>query len=73
MGKIPGKVSGAWRFVGTSVPVRALFENLKGGATVVDSLEWLAAWTAAAPSRSVDLLRRSNTVFPAPKRDMSRF
>ena len=26
---IPGKVSGAWVFVGTRVPVSAIFENLK--------------------------------------------
>ena len=37
---IPGKVSGAWLFVGTRVPVRALFENLSDGATVEDFLEW---------------------------------
>jgi uncharacterized protein (DUF433 family) len=38
--KIPGKVSGAWLFVGTRVPVSALFENLEGGATVDEFLEW---------------------------------
>jgi uncharacterized protein (DUF433 family) len=32
--RVPGKVSGAWVFAGTRVPVRALFENLEGGATV---------------------------------------
>ena len=26
---IPGKVSGAWVFLGTRVPVSAIFENLK--------------------------------------------
>ena len=36
----PGKVSGAWLFKGTRVPVRALFENLEGGATVDEFLEW---------------------------------
>lgn len=35
-----GKVSGAWVFKGTRVPVRALFENLEGGATVEEFLEW---------------------------------
>ena len=30
----PEKVSGAWVFRGTRVPVSALFENLKNGATV---------------------------------------
>jgi len=36
----PGKVSGAWIFKNTRVPVRALFENLETGATVNDFLEW---------------------------------
>jgi uncharacterized protein (DUF433 family) len=35
-----GKVSGAWVFKGTRVPVMALFENLEGGTTVDDFLEW---------------------------------
>jgi uncharacterized protein (DUF433 family) len=38
--RVPGKVSGVWLFKGTRVPVRALFENLEGGATVNDFLEW---------------------------------
>ncbi len=36
----PDKVSGAWVFRGTRVPVKALFENLEGGATVDQFLEW---------------------------------
>lgn len=36
----PGKVSGAWVFKNTRVPVRALFENLEAGANVDDFLEW---------------------------------
>ena len=38
--RAPGKVGGAWLFRGTRVPVRALFENLEGGANVNDFLEW---------------------------------
>ena len=38
--RVPGKVSGAWVFKGTRVPVRALFENLEGGASVDQFLEW---------------------------------
>ena len=34
------KVSGAWVFKNTRVPVRALFENLESGATVDNFLEW---------------------------------
>ncbi len=36
----PERVSGAWIFRGTRVPVRALFENFEDGATVDDFLEW---------------------------------
>jgi uncharacterized protein (DUF433 family) len=36
----PAKVSGAWVFRGTRVPVATLFENLRDGATVNDFLEW---------------------------------
>jgi uncharacterized protein (DUF433 family) len=36
----PEKLSGAWVFRGTRVPVSALFENLEGGATVDQFLEW---------------------------------
>jgi uncharacterized protein (DUF433 family) len=38
--RVPGKVSGAWLFKGTRVPVKALFENLEDGASVNDFLEW---------------------------------
>jgi uncharacterized protein (DUF433 family) len=34
------RVSGAWLFRGTRVPVKALFENLEDGATVDEFLEW---------------------------------
>lgn len=34
------KVSGAWLFLGTRVPVKALFENLAGGATIDEFVEW---------------------------------
>ena len=36
----PQKVSGAWLFRGTRVPVSALFANIEGGATVDEFLEW---------------------------------
>ena len=31
---VPGKVSGAWVFRGTRIPVSAVFENLKDGLTI---------------------------------------
>ena len=36
----PEKVSGAWFFCSTRVPVAALFENLRDGATIEQLLEW---------------------------------
>ena len=36
----PERASGAWVFTGTRVPVSALFENLKDGATVQQFLDW---------------------------------
>jgi uncharacterized protein (DUF433 family) len=41
----PGRVSGAWVFRGTRVPVSALFANLEGGATVAEFLEWFPGVT----------------------------
>jgi len=36
----PQKLSGAWIFRGTRVPLSALFENLKDGASIDEFLEW---------------------------------
>lgn len=38
--RVAGKVGGDWVFKGTRVPVRALFENLEGGATLEQFLDW---------------------------------
>ena len=37
---VPGRVSGAWVFTDTRLPVSALFENLENGATIEDFVEW---------------------------------
>ena len=39
------KVSGAWIFRGTRVPVTALFENLEAGASIDDFLLWFPGVT----------------------------
>jgi len=31
---VPGKLSGAWVFCGTRIPVSAVFENLEDGLTI---------------------------------------
>jgi uncharacterized protein (DUF433 family) len=43
--QIPGKVSGTIVFRGTRVPVRALFENLRDGASIEDFLNWFPGVT----------------------------
>jgi uncharacterized protein (DUF433 family) len=43
--RLESKVSGAWVFRGTRVPVRALFENLEAGATIDQFLEWFPGVT----------------------------
>lgn len=42
----PEKVSGAWVFRGTRVPVSALFENLEDGVQVADFVAWFPGVTA---------------------------
>ena len=41
----PGKVSGAWVFKGTRVPVAALFENLESGARLDEFVQWFPGVT----------------------------
>ena len=57
--RIPGKVSGAWLFVGTRVPVKALFENLEGGATVEEFLAWFPGVTRAQVEAVLEHAQRS--------------
>ena len=37
---VPDRVSGNWVFRGTRLPVYSLFENLGGGASIYDFMEW---------------------------------
>lgn len=37
---VPGKVSGAWVFKDTRMPVSVVFQNLEAGATVDEIVEW---------------------------------
>lgn len=46
----PQRVSGAWVFRGTRVPVAALFENLEDGSQISQFVEWF-------PGVSLDQVR----------------
>jgi uncharacterized protein (DUF433 family) len=37
---VPGKVSGAWVFKNTRMPVSLVFENLEAGAQIDEIVEW---------------------------------
>ena len=41
----PERVGGAWVFAGTRVPLAALFENLAGGATAAEFVQWFPGVT----------------------------
>lgn len=43
--RVPGRVSGAWVFRDTRVPVEAFFENLEEGADINDFLAWFPGIT----------------------------
>ena len=42
---VPGRLSGAWVFKGTRIPLSALFDNLASGATIDDFVEWFPGVT----------------------------
>ncbi|NJR52109.1 MAG: DUF433 domain-containing protein [Leptolyngbyaceae cyanobacterium CSU_1_3] len=50
----PEKMSGALVFRGTRVPVTALFENLKDGASIDQFLEWFPGVTRAQVEALLD-------------------
>jgi uncharacterized protein (DUF433 family) len=57
--RVPGKVSGAWLFRGTRVPVKALFENLEGGSTIEEFLEWFPGVTRKQLETVLEFAQRS--------------
>ena len=59
--RVPDRLSGAWTFRGTRVPVRALFQHLEGGATVELFLEWFPGVTRQQVEAVLDHTARSLT------------
>ena len=57
--RTPGKVSGAWLFKGTRVPVKALFENLESGARIDDFLEWFPGVSGEQVEAVLEYAQRS--------------
>jgi uncharacterized protein (DUF433 family) len=63
---IPGKVSGAWVFKDTRMPVSIVFENLEAGATIDDIMEWFhLTWEQIVTV--LEFAARSLDPLPAPQ------
>ena len=60
--RVPGKVSGAWLFRGSRVPVKALFENLESGARVDEFLDWFPGVTREQVEAVLEHAERSLAV-----------
>ena len=58
---IPGKVSGAWVFRGTRIPVASVFENLEDGLTVDEIVHMFEGLTRAQVNAVLEFAARSLT------------
>ena len=58
----PERVSGAWVFKGTRVPVKALFENLEEDASVDDFLKWFPSVTREQVLTVLNHAEKSSTI-----------
>jgi len=56
---IPGKVSGAWLFKGTRMPVAIVFQNLEAGASLDDIMEWFEGLDREQVKAVIDFVARS--------------
>jgi uncharacterized protein (DUF433 family) len=55
----PDVLRGAWHFRGTRIPVVALFENLRDGATIADFLNWFPGVSEAQVKEVLDYVTQS--------------
>ena len=62
---IPGKVSGAWVFKDTRMPVSIVFENLEAGATIDEIMDWFRLTREQIVS-VLEFAARSLDPFPPP-------
>ena len=63
---VPGKVSGAWVFKDTRMPVSIVFENLEAGATIEEIMEWFHL-TREQIVTVLEFAARSLDPFPNPQ------
>jgi uncharacterized protein (DUF433 family) len=56
---VPGKLSGAWVFRGTRMPVAAVFENLEDGLTIDEIVEMFDGLTRDQVKAVLDFAAQS--------------
>src|SRR5579863_10444654 len=56
---VPGKVSGAWVFRGTRIPVAAVFENLEDGLTINEIVQMFDGLTREQVQAVLDFTAHS--------------
>jgi uncharacterized protein (DUF433 family) len=61
---IPGKVSGAWVFKDTRMPVAIVFQNLEAGANIVEIMEWFDGLHREQVEAVIEFAARSLDVTP---------
>ena len=65
--RIAGKVSGAWIFVRSRLPLYVLYANLAGGATIEEFVDWYGGveerMVAAVLTHEAEALRASGRVY----------
>jgi uncharacterized protein (DUF433 family) len=64
---VPGKLSGAWVFRGTRIPVSAVFENLEDGLTIDEIVQMFEGLTRERVVTILDFAAQSLEV-PTPAR-----
>jgi uncharacterized protein (DUF433 family) len=57
--RVPAKVSGAWVFRGTRMPVAAVFENLEDGLTIGEIVEMFDGLTQEQVKAVLDFAAQS--------------
>ena len=61
---VPGRLSGAWVFRGTRMPVAAVFENLEDGLTINEIVELYDGLTREQVQAVLDFAAQSLAVPP---------
>jgi len=64
---VPGKVSGAWVFRGTRIPVSAVFENLEDGLTIDEIVRMFDGLTRDQVKTVLDFTAHSLEVSVPPR------